>query len=43
MHRVPNVFNTVKVTFQNNNMLTTEITGDKDTVEKHYLNNLTIS
>lgn len=40
VHRIPNVFNTVKVTFQNDDMLTTEINGDKDTVERHYLNNL---
>lgn len=40
VYRVPNMFNTVKVTFQNDDMLTTEINGDKDTVKRHYLNNL---
>lgn len=40
VHPIPNVSNTVTVTFPNGDHITTEISGDKISVESFYLNSL---
>lgn len=40
VHPIPNIFNTIKVTFSNGDLITTDICGDKISIESFYLDNL---